>query len=233
MTEQYPVFIICRDLVTWLKRTVAWLEKSGQTEIYLIDNDSRYPPLLDYYAKTPHTVIRLGENIGKRGPWKRDVIAKYAKGRRFVVTDPDIEPIAECPFDLFDRCSEVLDADPKLVKVGPSLAIDDLPDYYEHKQQVIERQSQFWDDKLKVDAGFFAPIDSVMALYREDQFDQLRTNPAVRLGHPYIARHIPWYTRSKRPSKELAFYRDRAGARYGGWAKKVLPKRYRVKRRIV
>ena len=46
-----PVYIICRDRVTPLKELVSWLEKTGEADIHLIDNDSTYPQLLEYYSQ--------------------------------------------------------------------------------------------------------------------------------------------------------------------------------------
>ena len=61
---QVPVFINCRDRLTPLAQLVDWLERAGQEEIYLIDNDSAYEPLLAWYERTPHAVIRLDERVG-------------------------------------------------------------------------------------------------------------------------------------------------------------------------
>src|SRR5205085_2892488 len=44
-----PVFINCRERVTSLAALVSWLERAGCDEIYLLDNDSVYEPLLEYY----------------------------------------------------------------------------------------------------------------------------------------------------------------------------------------
>ena len=59
----YPVFIVCRDRFTCLVGLLDWLESVGQAdEIYLLDNDSSYAPLLEFYEQTRHTVIRTGGN---------------------------------------------------------------------------------------------------------------------------------------------------------------------------
>ena len=70
---QVPVFINCRDRLAPLRDLIAWLERAGCDEIYLLDNDSAFEPLLDYYRETPHTVIRLGENVGKWALWDAPV----------------------------------------------------------------------------------------------------------------------------------------------------------------
>ncbi len=64
-----PVFIVTRDRVAALSRLVTWLENEGMTNLVILDNDSTYPPLLEYLDSTPHTVFRLGRNIGHTAPW--------------------------------------------------------------------------------------------------------------------------------------------------------------------
>jgi hypothetical protein len=46
--------------VSPLIELVDWLERIGCQEIILLDNDSAYEPLLDYYRTTPHIVLTLG-----------------------------------------------------------------------------------------------------------------------------------------------------------------------------
>ncbi|HVS43718.1 MAG TPA: glycosyltransferase family 2 protein, partial [Candidatus Dormibacteraeota bacterium] len=83
----HPVFITCRDRVTALRALVRWLEGAGCTRIHLVDNQSTYPPLLDYYAATPHTVIRLRDNLGHRAAWESGAVREHAAGEHYVVTD--------------------------------------------------------------------------------------------------------------------------------------------------
>jgi len=223
-----PAFLICRDLVTWLKRTVAGLEANpGVGPIYLIDNASTYPPLLSYYRTSPHQVIRLGANLGKRGPWKKGIIARYAAGQQFIVTDPDIEPMEDCPADWLEHFQTALDRYPDIVKVGFGLHLDDLPDQYEFKAEVLQRSRQFeHPDHLTPCRGFYRiPLDTTLALYRAGT--PYTTQPALRSAAPYQARHLAWYLNSADPSREIRYYRTHAHKRFGHWAKVSLPARLR------
>ena len=67
-----PIFINCRDRVTPLRDLVAWLERAGHQRIILVDNDSTYEPLLEFYEQSPHEVVRLGQNL--------IVLTRYANG---------------------------------------------------------------------------------------------------------------------------------------------------------
>src|SRR5437016_2259980 len=63
-SKQIPIIINNRNRVTYLLQLISWLEKSGYNNIYIIDNNSKYPPLLEYYSKTKYPVFRLKENAG-------------------------------------------------------------------------------------------------------------------------------------------------------------------------
>src|SRR5438876_984039 len=81
---------------------------------------------LEWYELTPHTVVRLGANVGHFALWKADGVFDRAQGRPFVYTDPDIVPEADCPLDAIDRFTELLDRFPRVNKAGFGLRIDDI-----------------------------------------------------------------------------------------------------------
>ncbi len=214
-----PVFINCRDRLAPLQELVAWLERVGVEEITFLDNDSAYEPLLAYYEQTPHRVVRLAENWGKRALW----LAPEAKGllgeRPFVYTDPDVVPSEECPLDALDHFAELLDRYRGVNKVGFGLRIDDIPTHYPHRDAVMAWESQMWQWPLG-DGNYFAVIDSTFALHRAGA--GIRPSEAVRTGPPYVARHTTWYGDPSAPTEEDVFYSTRPGTR-GNWNKDELP----------
>jgi hypothetical protein len=218
----YPVFINSRDRLAPLAELVEWLERAGCDEIYLIDNDSAYEPLLAYYEQTPHTVLRLGENYGKWSLWQAPGVFDLAKGRRFVFTDPDVIPAPGCPLDALDRFSELLDRYRLPNKAGFGLRIDDLPEHYRHKDAVLAAEAPMWQWPLE-DGAYYAPIDTTLALYREGGS---WAREAIRTGPPYVARHDSWYLDFDDLSAEERFYNDRAAnetAHTSGMAHWVAP----------
>jgi hypothetical protein len=214
-----PVFINCRDRVTPLAELVGWLERAGHEEIYLLDNDSAYEPLLEYYERTPHTVLRLGENIGRFALWFAPGVFDLTRGRSFAYTDPDIVPAEDCPPDALERFAELLERYPGVNKVGFGLRIDDLPDHYRHKQAVTTWEGQFWRWRVPGDA-FYASIDTTFALYRPN--GHFRPVDALRTAPPYVARHTPWYLDLARLPKDEAFYQTRGGQAHH-WNVDALP----------
>ncbi len=108
--RELPIFINARDLVTPLKRQVTWLLEAGYSRIYILDNDSTYPPLLDFYAafRAEVMVLPLGANVGHTALWDLGILESLEISTPFVYTDPDIVPIDECPGQVLEFYLEVL-----------------------------------------------------------------------------------------------------------------------------
>lgn len=212
-----PAFIICRDRYNCTVNLVKWLESCGIQDIYLIDNDSTYEPLLEYYKSTPHTVIKTGHNGGHLIPWSGGYVSTYASGRNYVVSDPDVMPIEECPLDMFDYFISLFEKYPQVEKIGPGLKIDDLPDHYSLKDGVITHESQFWSMESPESDIYFAPIDTTLALYKSHIGHQFHN--CIRTGFPYLARHLPWYVDSQNLTEEETYYRSRLNPSVSNWNK--------------
>ncbi len=222
MSADVPVLIPVRDRVTPLRQLVDWLEGAGHQELWLIDNASTYPPLLDYLASTAHDVVRLDRNLGHLSPWLSGTAPRVAHGRHLVISDPDVVPDPGCPPDAVARFRELLDRHPDVDKVGFGLRIDDLPSSYPLAGDVREWELRFWRDE--VEPGVFrADIDTTFALYRplDRRHDESR---ALRTGPPYVARHLPWYLDADDLSAEDRYYREHADAMIANWDRDQLPR---------
>jgi hypothetical protein len=217
-----PIFINARDLVTPLKRLVTWLLEGGYSRIYILDNDSSYPPLLEFYAaiRGEVTVLPLGANVGHKALWDLGILEHLGISTPFVYSDPDIVPIDECPKQVLEFYLEVLRAFPYKAKVGFGLVIADLPDHYRWKPNVIAWESRFWETRLTPTLLYDAPIDTTFALYRPGSAFDLS---GIRSGFPYLARHHPWYEDSGNPSAEQSYYVQNAKPGTNNWSGPALP----------
>lgn len=202
-----PVLINNFNRLNYLSQQINWLESQGIQNIFIIDNDSTYEPLVDYYSKTPHNVIKLKYNVGYLSPWET-VIHDNFRDRPYIYTDSDIVPVVECPNDWLDKFFYYLDKYSEIQKVGFGLKIDDLPDSYKNKYRVIKDEQQFWVSEVEKDL-FDAPIDTTFALYRPHARGGY-WEKAYRTGGDYVARHLPWYADSENPTAEDLFYSQSA-----------------------
>lgn len=220
MTNQYPVIINVRDRLTALLDLISWLERMDQENIWLCDNASTYEPMVEFLHSTSHHVVFNEINLGHRGPWLSGLVTELGLDRPFIITDPDVVPCEECPSDVLELFHETLQRYPEVDKVGFSLRLDDLPEHYAHRDDVILWESQFW--KNSHPSGFYlAEIDTTFAMYRPGEGHQ--NNRALRTKPPYVARHTPWYQDSAHPTGEQQYYIKHADSLIINWDKKVLP----------
>lgn len=204
--NQFPIFIISRDRLSCLRKLIEWLEKAGHERIYIIDNDSTFEPLLNWYEKTPHKVLYQYNNTGHIGAWGNGTIAEYARDEFYVVSDPDIVPTEECPLDAVDYFHQLLNKYSDRTKAGFSLKIDDIPDHYKFKKEVIKHETQYLGWGGPEPGCLFAPIDTTFALYRPNSGPDI--SYSIRTLKPYEARHLPWYLDSNSLDDEERYYRE-------------------------
>lgn len=204
---QTPVIINNFNRLEYLQNMIKWLESVGMKKIYIIDNLSTYPPLLKFYKKTKYTVYMLDKNVGHEALWKTHLQMRFCQDY-YIYTDPDLMPVEECPNNFIEHFYEVLMKYPEYDKVGFSLKIDDIPDYYEHKQKVLEWEAMFWRHEIAPNL-YKARIDTTFALYRPNIRHQA-WETTLRTGKPYMMKHLPWYVDIKSLSDEEKYYRQYA-----------------------
>lgn len=210
-----PVIINNFNRLTYLKMMLSWLDKKGFNNIYIIDNCSTYPPLLDFYRdECKHKVFRLTENKGHLAFWETNIYKEFINDF-YIYTDPDIIPVEECPDDLMEYFMKQLRRHPKICKIGFSLKIDDLPDYYSKKEEVLKWEIQNFRNEIEPGL-FYASIDTTFALYRPREKGDWKLK-ALRTGFPYQARHLPWYEDDSILSEEEQFYSKSKLPNVGHW----------------
>lgn len=203
--KKIPIIINNYNRLTTLRLLISALERRGYKNLFIIDNSSTYPPLLEYYKTCPHTVFRLKKNVGHLSLWRTDIYKRFI-GDYYVYTDSDIVPCDDCPDDFLDYFWGILKRKKYAAKVGFGLKIDDLPDHYDLKQSVIEWESKYWKYEVEEDL-FLAPIDTTFALHRP--YAKKNANWYVeqyRTGGKYVAHHMPWYNNSSDLSPEEQYY---------------------------
>ena len=216
--KKVPIIINNFNRLDMLEKLIKSLEIRGYTNIFIIDNLSTYPPLLQYYKNCPYKVFYLTENIGLTSLWKTGIYKQFRKSY-FVYTDPDVVLVDECPDDFMKVFFDGMKKHKLARKIGFSLKIDDLPDHYELKERVITWEQRFFDEKIRDGNLFWAPIDTTFALYRP--FGKRKhANGHIemyRTGYPYMVRHLPWYIDSTNPDDENRYYIEQSSMKTTYW----------------
>jgi hypothetical protein len=210
-------FVIFRDRLRYGKRCVAAMMVAG-LEPVVVDMGSSWPPAvawLDHLDKSGVMVLRKGGGH-PRGLWDWQPFTAAHAGDRYVVSDPDTVPSEMCPHNWVKHLGRMLDAHPVAVKAGLGLRIDNLPDHYARKRQVIEWETRWWEYPLG-DGSYRAGVDTTMALYPEEA-SEFRLDGALRTGPPYTADHLAWHENFSRLPAEIRYYYDHAEPGIAHWA---------------
>jgi len=235
-------FIINHNRLGVLKKQIASL-RIHQNDIKLliiVDHNSTYEPLLNYYEEIKNDAWIKIERMKDKYYGKKNVaevnlarvgyrhlvnnIKKYHKiykFKYFAKCDPDCEiPPVENYFRHFvNICKEYNN----LWQVGPALRIDDIPDDYPMKENVIgEQVKNYWcknkEKKIMVKGNKYtiykpSAIDGTLSVFPISYLPMLHpifcNFRAIRVGGEYQIRHLDWYT--SEADEELINYIQTAG----------------------
>lgn len=199
-SDKIKAFIINYNRVTLPSKMADYLVECDITPIF-IDNNSNYPPLIEYYKNCNYRVIRMDKNYGHSVIWDNNILEKMNINDEFIITDPDLE-ISEIPKDFLNVLRSGLDKYPYYKKCGFSLRTSDIPNT-KQKEFILRSENVFWRKPID-DQFFIADIDTTFALYRTKK----KTLTALRTNEPYSAKHIPWYYEdiNKLPEDEYYYF---------------------------
>jgi hypothetical protein len=205
-------FVVMYNRLTVAKKLCEDLVASN-CEPILIDNGSKYKPLLDWYKSCPYKV-HFVENTGGKSLWNSRVINQY-NDDFYIVTDHDLD-ISEVPKDFPEVLKQAMINNGTL-KAGLSLKISDLP-YNEYAQLAYEWEKKFWELPKTLDGFYQAPVDTTLAVYNSAMIKQLSfpfdyiSNchelffNGIRAPKPYECRHLPWYNTKENLTDEEKYY---------------------------
>lgn len=199
-TNKIPLFIINYNRLTTLRGMIEFFSKEPRVEIIVVDNNSTYPPLLEYYEKQEIKIIHMDKNYGYLVVWEQGLLNDV--NTKYIISDSDLI-LDNIPLDWLDKLSQGLEKFTQVAKAGFSLDIFNIPHENPLNTQIIQHESQFWT--THADAYFFfASIDTTFALYREDQ--RVHTLSAIRSNKPYMVIHEPWQKTPSSITEEDKYY---------------------------
>lgn len=201
-----PIIINNFNRLTTTKKLVEDLKSRGYTNIHILDNNSTYPPLLNWYDTNPCIIKRLDTNVGNLAIYNSDYINEF-KGW-VAYTDSDIELTDKVPPFFLQSMMNVADKYGRN-KVGLSLMIEDLPDTH-YGNIARQWEQKYWDNPLEKDV-YEAHVDTTFCIIKQGlPF----TYEALRLGGDYTVRHIPWYLDYQNLSEEEKYVMQHSSGTY-------------------
>jgi len=230
-----PIFIIACDRLEVLKKSIQSYYNCIKTpfEIVIIDFGSSYEPTVEYLKQLENKKIKIywNKKIIHKGALNsiREIVKDYFKTHpksNYVVTDPDIE-LDNVDGDVLDVYAHLLEKLPQIIVAGPMLRIDDIPDHYPKKENVIPWEMQHNPPrkgiygiryKDKIIKLIFAKIDTTFGMRRAGQ-DWWRFKNGARVLAPYAARHLDWYLDPKDLTQDHEYYIKHASRKIVHWGR--------------
>lgn len=218
-TSVIPIFIIVHDRIIALDKAVKSYLKFIKTPIKIIFHDvaSTYGPCLEYLEnkrKEGYEVYRSEKNHHLT---VMDTIKNYMNKNPqyeyFVMTDPDIE-LDNVNGDILEFYKYLSIQNNNEYVVGPMLRIDDIPDYYPYKKNVIQSHtSQFWH-KTPININYkgntyqiqYSLIDTTFQLVHRSLLSSTFARKGIRCYPPYSARHLDWYLDPNNLTDDQIYY---------------------------
>lgn len=193
-----PVIINNRNRLTTTKKLVEDLQSRNTTNIWIIDNDSNYQPLLDWYDTLENVRVLKHHNAGHLALFSLGIIHEV-EGEWCFYTDSDIELNPKMPINYQQQMVE-LAVRHNIDKIGLALDTSDLPSHYVFKNMVIGNEARWWLDEVEENV-YSADTDTTFCLIKKvDQFKSLR------IAGDFTCKHIPWYIDLNNLDEEEEFY---------------------------
>lgn len=219
--SKMPLYILCRDRLECTRQMVDWFrDAEGVDKIILVDFNSTYPPLLDYFHTSGLRVWPMGidgpsgQFFNIRNTHRIDLGGGFVTHANlptiglevsefYAVSDCDCIPCEDTPKDLLVHLAQAhFELD--IYKAGPALRLDDLPEHYPYRDDVRRGESTYW--QRQVAPGWWdAAIDTTLAVYRGDWWHQ-PSRGSVRSDHPYVVRHHTWYSDLRNLPEDERYY---------------------------
>jgi hypothetical protein len=212
--EKIKVVINNRNRLTTTKKMVDKLVSINPNEhIIILDNDSSYPPLLEWYEAIMNNpnlnveVIFKG-NEGHLALWGIGLDKEL--GEYFVYSDSDIELNENLPNDWKEIMLNLLFKYKEYDKVAFALRVDDLPEHYLYRNQVKRNEGRWWLQEIE-QGIYIADTDTTFFMMRNIHDNCFKSLRIAR--EDLICRHAPWYHDIDNLDDEEKYYLDNLGER--------------------
>lgn len=204
------------NLINW------WNYYTGGNQVFVIDNNSNYKPLLRFLKNVrkmfPNVEVvicpvnNLGDNLRKF----IDERIKPGGYKYYCISNPDIMPCPSTPENFLEIFQYIIE-NYGFHRVGFALKLNDIPDYVDNYQDILKRQKGFYDNKNKciitymshAYKGYKAAIDLTFAMYTTKNtgwqypMNRIHFANALRI---FQAFHLAWYIHPHTRIKEHEAY---------------------------
>ena len=226
INKNIPIVILNRDRLYPLIDQVNVLRQKGYNNITIIDNQSTYQPLLEWYKQDGLDVFYNDITENSCHAFRDLVLMQHPKfieivSNWYVFNDSDIIPLDTVPSNFIDDLIAYAIKYNK-TKVGMSIKIDDLDLSYPLNEWVYSYESSYWTNAI-IDENvelYPHPIDTTFAVHAPKTLPTWSNN-TLRVGEPYIAKHAPFYYNPESLPDDEKYYLTHMNKQSSNWSSKV------------
>lgn len=203
-----PIIIINRDRLSTTERLIDQFLLLGYEDITILDMDSTYPALLEFYDKrSSDFTVMYWENTGHKALWQDDILKEHFNQYSWVcITDSDIELNLDTPKGFLEEMIYIAE-EYRIDKIGAAIRYKGITNSY--LRSIIEPiESMYWNRKIGCmnHTLYDAPIDTTLCVVRPELPFQYK---AIRVAD-WSIRHIPWLEDWDNLTEEQEYYHNHA-----------------------
>lgn len=166
-----PLIVPVFNQLTYLKNILNWWKWYAPNQpVYIVDNNSDYGPLLEFYVNMKYENVYLG-SFGENECSKniRRTIDGEIQGKYdyYCLSDPDISIHPSTPPNFLEIWKDYID-NKGYHHVGFNLITEGLPEWLHDREMKIRNEKEFLQNPVETSHGFIgyrAPIDTTFAMY--------------------------------------------------------------------
>jgi hypothetical protein len=190
--KNMTILIIGYNQYTYISSMVSQLKKYTN-DIVVIDNNSTYEPLLNYYKDGyNYSLLRMDKNYGHKVYEEKLLSGIF--GNIYIITDPDLEFNKKIPSNFIENLVKISN-NYKAGRVGFAIEISspEIRSELTYAGMPLKLwESRFWQMKIKdnIYELYNAPIDTTFCLINTI-YNHLGLS--IRVAGNYTCKHLPWY----------------------------------------
>lgn len=224
--KNIPIVILNRDRLYPLIEQVEALHKRNYNNIIVIDNQSTYKPLLEWYKTSGIDVFynNLTENschafrdlVSMNHPKFVEIVSNW-----YIFNDSDIIPSEGVPDDFIEHLIEYAKKYNKS-KVGMSIEINDIDRNYPLNEWVYSYESTYWTNAI-IDGDvelYPHPLDTTFSVHSPGTIPTW-SDDTLRVGYPYVVKHAPFYYNPDALPEDEKYYLEHMNKQSSNWSSKV------------
>lgn len=208
-----PIIILNYNQLAYLKNLIWWWKwYYPKNPIYIVDSNSDYEPLLEYYENNKvefqtiyHKKNMLWENLA--------TTVKQMEYDYYFIAPADMMPHPNTPPNFLEIMQYCID-EVGYHHVGFTLNVHDLPHFIENEEEILDNENRFSEVPVTIEhkesswPAYKAPVDATLALYKKSDgwshpMEPEKWDNSLRI---FEAFHLPWYQHPDYVNEEMDNY---------------------------